>query len=82
MLRNGRPMLVGEEEFLMAGDDENGVTQRGAEGAQIKRRINDAKNDRKTEPFDPGASMLGTDNEAGTTPDHEGMAEARKAPKP
>ena len=75
-------MLVGEEEFLMAGHDENGLTPRGAEGAQIKRRINDAKNDRKTEPFDPGASMLGTDNEAGTTPDHEGMAEARKAPKP
>ena len=56
----------------------------GAEGAQIKGDITKAKqNDgSKTEAFDPGASMLGTDNEAGAAPDHDGMAEARNAPPP
>lgn len=54
----------------------------GADGAQLKQGITDAKKDAKTEAFDPGASMLGTDNEAGSAPDHDGMAEARNAPPP
>lgn len=54
----------------------------GAEGLQIKEDIRKDKTDAKTETFDPGASMLGTDNEAGSAPDHEGMAEARNAPPP
>ena len=56
----------------------------GAEGAQIKQQITDEKRQAgsKTEAFDPGASMLGTDNEAGSAPDHDGMAEARNAPPP
>ena len=56
----------------------------GAEGARIKQNITETKqqNGSKTEPFDPGASMLGTDNEAGSAPDHDGMAEARNAPPP
>lgn len=63
---------------------EAGETNRpiGAEGAQLKQAINDAKKDVKTEKVDLGASMLGTDNEAGSAPDHEGMAEARNAPPP
>ena len=56
----------------------------GAAGAQIKQQITEAKqkDGSKTEAFDPGASMLGTDNEAGSAPDHDGMAEARNAPPP
>ena len=56
----------------------------GAGGAQIKRDITEAKkrDGSKVEEFDPGASMLGTDNEAGSAPDHDGMAEARNAPPP
>lgn len=54
----------------------------GAEGTQLKQKITDEKIDKKTEAFDPGAAMLGTDNEAGAMPDPDGMAEARKAPKP
>ncbi len=56
----------------------------GADGAQIKQQITDAKiaAGSKIEAFDPGASMLGTDNEAGSAPDHDGMAEARNAPPP
>ena len=56
----------------------------GADGAQIKRDITKEKQETKTktEAFDPGASMLGTDNEAGSAPDHDGMAEARNAPPP
>ena len=54
----------------------------GAEGAQLKREITVDKSDRKKEAFDPGASMLGTDNEAGAMPDPDGMAQARKAPTP
>ncbi len=56
----------------------------GAGGAQIKEEITEAKRaDKiKTEKFDPGASMLGTDNEAGSAPDHDGMAQARRAPPP
>lgn len=56
----------------------------GAAGAQIKQDITDAKKaaEAKTEHVDLGASMLGTDNEAGSAPDHEGMAEARNAPPP
>lgn len=62
--------------------DEAGLRPQGEEGPQLKRRIADDKREDKDEPFDYGASMLGTDNEAGSEPDHEGMAEARKAPKP
>ena len=54
-----------------------GLAPIGAEGAQLKQKITDEKKDAKTEDFDPGASMLGTDNEAGSAPDHDGMAEAR-----
>ena len=54
----------------------------GAEGAQLKQEINEAKKDVKTEKVDLGASMLGTDNEAGSAPDHDAMAEARNAPPP
>ena len=56
----------------------------GAEGAQIKQSITEAKQQSgaKTEVVDLGASMLGTDNEAGSAPDHDGMAEARNAPPP
>ena len=54
----------------------------GAEGAQLKQDIwNDKPGDEKG-LFDPGAAMLGTDNEVGTFVDPEGMAEARKAPQP
>lgn len=54
----------------------------GGEGVRIKEEIRRDKLDKKTEEFDPGASMLGTDNEAGSAPDHDGMAEARRAPPP
>ena len=62
--------------------DDNQLTPVGAEGAQLKQKITEAKADRKTEPFDPGASMLGTDNEAGSEIDADEMAQARKAPPP
>lgn len=62
--------------------EEDGLRPVGAEGAQLKQKITDGKLDEKAEPFDPGASMLGTDNEAGAPPDHDEMAQARKAPKP
>lgn len=60
------------------------ITPVGAGGAQIKQQITDAKRaaGTKVEKFDPGASMLGTDNEAGSAPDADGMAEARNAPPP
>ena len=56
----------------------------GANGAQIKQEITNAKraDDSKNETVDLGASMLGTDNEAGSAPDHDAMAEARNAPPP
>lgn len=56
----------------------------GANGAQIKQDITEAKQESgaKTENVDLGASMLGTDNEAGSAPDPDGMAEARNAPPP
>ena len=46
------------------------ITPVGAGGAQIKQQITDAKRaaETKVEQFDPGASMLGTDNEAGSAP--------------
>ena len=66
----------------MAPQDEPGLNPVGAEGAQIKHAITDAKINQKAEKFDPGASMLGTDNEAGALPDPDGMAQARNAPKP
>ena len=59
-----------------------GLAPIGAEGAQLKQTITDSKKEAKAEDFDYGASMLGTDNEAGSAPDHVGMAEARKAPVP
>ncbi len=62
--------------------DDNQLTPVGAEGAQLKQQITEAKADQKTEPFDPGASMLGTDNEAGSEIDPDEMAQARKAPPP
>ena len=66
----------------MSEHDEGHLDPVGAEGAQLKQTITTDKIDKKTEAFDPGASMLGTDNEAGAMPDPDGMAEARKAPKP
>ena len=66
----------------MADTEENGLKPIGSEGARLKQKIRDDKADEKTEAFDPGMSMLGTDNEAGAMPDTEGMAEARKAPPP
>lgn len=62
--------------------DEAGLAPVGAEGAQLKKKITDDKINAKAEPFDPGMAMLGTDNEAGSMPDAEGMAQARKAPQP
>ncbi len=59
-----------------------GLEPLGAEGAQLKEKIDRAKGGEQAEQFDPGASMLGTDNEAGAPPDAEGMAQARKAPQP
>ncbi len=68
----------------MPDTEEHGLMPKGAEGAQIKRDITEAKQaaHTKEEAFDPGASQLGTDNEAGSPPDHDEMAQARKAPKP
>lgn len=66
----------------MADDESDNLNPIGAEGAQLKQAITAAKIDKKTEPFDPGAAMLGTDNEAGAMPDPDGMAEARAAAKP
>ncbi len=65
-----------------AGRDEAGLHPVGAEGAQLKQKITDDKSDKKAERFDPGASMLGTDNEAGAPPDKDEMAQARNAPQP
>ena len=62
--------------------DEDELMPVGAEGAQLKQKITQGKFDKKTEPFDPGASMLGTDNEAGSDIDADEMAQARKAPPP
>lgn len=66
----------------MTNQEEDGLNPIGAEGAQLKQKITNDKADVKTEKFDPGMSMLGTDNEAGAMPDADGMAQARKAPKP
>ncbi|MBE7213158.1 MAG: hypothetical protein INR65_19265 [Gluconacetobacter diazotrophicus] len=66
----------------MSEHDENGLRPKGEEGARLKQRITDDKRPDKDEPFDPGASMLGTDNEAGAPPDRDGMEQARNAPKP
>lgn len=62
--------------------DEDGLMPVGAEGAQLKQQITEDKYNKKTEPFDPGASMLGTDNEAGSGVDVDEMAQARNAPPP
>lgn len=69
-------------ELDMSNPEEDGLSPIGSEGALIKKKIRDDKADEKTEVFDPGMSMLGTDNEAGAMPNPEGMAEARKAPRP
>ena len=66
----------------MTERNDDQLTPIGSEGAELKRDITADKFDKKKEPFDPGASMLGTDNEAGAPPDPDGMAQARKAPKP
>lgn len=66
----------------MAQADEGGLRPIGEQGAELKKRIEDAKPGDEKGKFDPGASMLGTDNEAGSAPDPDGMAEARKAPPP
>lgn len=66
----------------MTNSEENEMSPIGSEGALIKQKIRDDKAKEKTEVFDPGMSMLGTDNEAGAMPDPDGMAEARRAPKP
>ena len=62
--------------------DEAALRPIGADGARLKQTITDEKFDRKKEPFDPGAAMLGTDSEAGSAPDADEMAQARKAPPP
>ena len=66
----------------MAPADDADQTAPGTTGAQEKQAITEAKIERKHEAFDPGASQLGTDDEAGAPPDADGMAQARKAPKP
>ena len=66
----------------MTMTDETAPHPPGAEGARHKQQINQQKRHRKSEPFDPGASMLGTDDEAGAPPDPDGMEAARRAPKP
>ena len=66
----------------MANQDEDGLTPKGAEGAQLKDKITNEKKGEHAGLFDPGASMLGTDNEAGAPPDEDGMDQARKAPQP
>lgn len=63
-------------------NEEAGLMPVGAEGAQLKKKITDDKIEAKTETFDPGLAMLGTDNEAGAMPDPDGMAVARKAAQP
>lgn len=63
-------------------EDRPGLIPKGAEGAQLKQKITEAKGGDQAKTFDPGASMLGTDNEAGTTPDKDEMATARNAPPP
>ena len=65
-------------------DDENGtgMKDKGTEGLQLKQKITQAKGGDQAKLFDYGASMLGTDNEAGTTPDKDEMATARNAPPP
>ena len=66
----------------MTKQDEAGLAPKGAEGARLKDKITREKEGEHAELFDPGASMLGTDNEAGTTPDKDEMEQARKAPQP
>lgn len=66
----------------MTDDNEAGLVPKGAEGAQLKQKITQTKGGDQGKTFDPGASMLGTDNEAGTTPDKDEMAAARNAPPP
>ncbi len=66
----------------MAEPETSSLKPIGAEGAQLKQAITAEKIDKKTEAFDPGASMLGTDNEAGAMPDPDEMAQARAATKP
>lgn len=64
------------------GHDEAGLRPIGAEGAQLKQKLIHDKEGDVGKAFDPGASMLGTDNEAGSVPDKDEMATARNAPPP
>lgn len=66
----------------MPDNQESGLRPIGEQGAQLKQKIEDQKPGDQKGLFDPGASMLGTDNEAGSAPDPDGMAEARNAPPP
>lgn len=68
--------------LIMTDKIEAGLAPICAEGAQLKQKITADKIKAKTEEFDPGMAMLGTDNEAGAEPDPDGMAQARKAPQP
>lgn len=62
--------------------DDEANSDRTGEGARVKQKITEDKQDVKQEPFDPGASMLGTDDEAGSPTDQDEMAQARRAPPP
>ena len=67
----------------MSEHNEDGLTPRGAEGAQLKEKITEQKGGDQGKTFDPGASMLGTDNETGSDPaPADEMATARNAPPP
>lgn len=79
---SGLHMKERSKEQFVTDQNEAGLLPVGAEGAQLKQKITNEKIEAKAEKFDPGMAMLGTDNEAGAMPDAEGMALARKAPKP
>ncbi len=66
----------------MIDQDKEELSPGGAKGAQLKQKITEEKIEAKTEMFDPGMAMLGTDDETSWSTDPEGMAQARKAPKP
>lgn len=66
----------------MSAENGEGARPLGSEGAQLKQKITEEKGGELGKAFDPGASMLGTDNEAGSVPDKDEMATARNAPPP
>lgn len=70
------------QEASMATKPQDKLMPIGAEGAQLKQAIRDDKPGGEKGLFDPGASMLGTDDEVGAPVDHDEMAETRKAPPP